>query len=94
MEYIRNDKSKVEFTTIIEDKENATIFKHFKGSTHQIITVAKHSETLEDLVIYTHDDGIWARPIDMFFETVDKEKYPDVDQTYRFEIIKTTKVGN
>lgn len=80
-----SEKRNIEFTTIMEDRENATTFKHFKGSLHKIITVAKHSETLEELVIYTHGDDVWARPIDMFFESVDKEKYPDVEQEYRFE---------
>lgn len=84
-----NSKNRnIEFTTILEDSKNATTFKHFKGSLHKIIAVAKHSETLEDLVIYTHGDDVWARPIDMFFETVDKNKYPDIEQVYRFEKLK------
>lgn len=66
------------------------IYKHFKGTTHKIICVAKHSETNEDMVIYTHDDDneIWARPLEMFLSEVDHEKYPDVKQKYRFEEIK------
>ena len=53
----------------------------------EVIDIAKHSETLEELVIYKHlvDGEIWARPIDMFNSLVDKEKYPDVEQEYRFE---------
>ena len=64
------------------------IYRHFKGSTHKIIAIAKHSETLEDMVVYTHDNDIWVRPYKMFIEKVDKEKYPDVKQEYRFELIK------
>lgn len=62
-------------------------YKHFKGTIMEVIAIAKHSETLEDMVIYKHleDDQIWARPLDMFNSKVDKEKYPDVTQEYRFE---------
>ena len=64
------------------------VYKHFKGTMHKIICVAKHSETQEDMVIYTHDDDneIWARPLHMFLSEVDHEKYPDVEQRYRFEL--------
>ena len=62
-------------------------YKHFKGTMIEVIDIAKHSETLEELVIYKHlvDGEILARPIDMFNSLVDKEKYPDVEQEYRFE---------
>lgn len=65
------------------------IYKHFKGTTHRIICIAKHSETKEDMIIYTHNDDneIWARPIDMFLSEVDHEKYPNVEQKYRFELL-------
>ncbi len=69
------------------------VYKHFKGAKAFIITLAKDSETLEDLVIYccvdsnntNHVDGIYARPLKMFNSLVDKEKYPNVTQKYRFE---------
>jgi hypothetical protein len=61
-------------------------YRHFKGTLHKVIAIAKHTETLEDMVIYTHDDKIWARPYDMFTSKVDKEKYPDIEQIYRFEL--------
>ena len=66
------------------------IYRHFKGTIHKVICIAKHSETKEDLVIYTHeeDNEIWARPLNMFLSEVDHEKYPDVKQTYRFELIE------
>ena len=65
------------------------IYRHFKGTLHKVICVAKHSETEELLIIYTHGDSIWARPISMFLSLVDKDKYPNVNQTYRFEYVGT-----
>ena len=66
------------------------MYKHFKGTIHKVICIAKHSETGEGMVVYTHEDNneIWARPIDMFLSEVDHEKYPDVKQKYRFELIQ------
>ena len=62
-------------------------YRHFKGTLYKVIAIAKHSETLEDMIVYTHDDKIWVRPYNMFIEKVDKEKYPDVKQEYRFELV-------
>ena len=66
------------------------VYKHFKGTIHKIICIAKHSETGENMVVYTHEDTneIWARPINMFLSEVDHKKYPDIKQRYRFELIK------
>lgn len=62
-------------------------YRHFKGNIIEILAIAKHTETLEDMVVYTHDNNVWVRPYSMFLDKVDKEKYPDIKQEYRFEII-------
>ncbi|MCR5461563.1 MAG: DUF1653 domain-containing protein [bacterium] len=66
------------------------IYKHFKGNVYQVICIAKDSETLDELVIYKdiNSDKIWARKKDMFLSKVDKIKYPNINQEYRFEYIK------
>lgn len=63
-------------------------YKHFKGKVVTVLNIAKHSETLEDMVVYEHDGNVWVRPYDLFCSKVDKEKYPDVKQEYRFESVE------
>ncbi len=64
------------------------IYKHFKGNIIKIIAVGKNTETLEEMVVYEHNNDVWIRPISMFMSKVDKEKYPDVKQDYRFEKVE------
>ena len=49
-------------------------YRHFKGNTYEVITVATHSETLEEMVVYRAlygDGGVWVRPASMWNETVE-----------------------
>lgn len=64
-------------------------YRHFKGKTVTVICIAKDSEDLSLKVVYKHNDSddYWVRDYDMFSSKVDKDKYPDVLQEYRFEQI-------
>ena len=66
------------------------IVRHFKGNRYEVLHVARDSETQAEMVVYRAlygERGTWVRPKEMFFSEVDREKYPDVMQTYRFEKI-------
>lgn len=62
-------------------------YKHFKGIIYKVICIAKDSETLKKVVVYGHDNDIWARDYDEFLSEVDRNKYPDIKQKYRFELV-------
>ena len=54
------------------------IYRHFKGNRYEVIGMAKHSETMEPMVVYRAlygEHGLWVRPAAMWNEIVDKENY-------------------
>ena len=64
------------------------VWRHFKGNFYLIIAAARHTETGEMYVVYKALDGTYEdylRPLDMFMSEVDRVKYPDAKQKYRFE---------
>ncbi|MDO4395379.1 MAG: DUF1653 domain-containing protein [Clostridia bacterium] len=73
--------------TILEGRK----YRHFKGKAYVVIAIAMHTETEEQCVVYKgmYGDGtVYVRPYDMFASEVEREKYPDVEQRYRFELIE------
>ena len=65
------------------------VYKHFKGSYYFVEDLAINSETDEKYVVYRAlygDNLLYIRPLDMFISKVDKSKYPNIEQEYRFEL--------
>lgn len=75
------------------DPKPQEFYRHFKGNIYQIRCLARHTETRERMVVYQAMYGtfeIYVRPLAMFMEEVDRVKYPDVKQKYRFELLQDT----
>ena len=51
-------------------------YRHFKGNEYEVISIARHSETTEPMVVYRAmygDHGVWVRPAEMWNETIERE---------------------
>lgn len=67
------------------------IYRHFKGNKYRVEALAKDSETQRDVVVYRAlygEGGLWVRDMEMFLSEVDHQKYPEVEQKHRFELIE------
>ncbi len=67
------------------------VYKHFKGHYYIVEDIALDSDTLEKKVVYrdlNNTDKLWVRSLSEFESVVDKEKYPEVTQEYRFELVR------
>lgn len=64
------------------------VYKHFKGKMYKVLNIGYSADNLEKMVIYQalyDDNKIWVRNYDVFNSYVDKNKYPNITQKYRFE---------
>lgn len=64
------------------------VYRHFKGNNYEVISIATGSEDGESQVVYKAlypPFTVYVRPLEMFMEPVNKDKYPNAMQEYRFE---------
>lgn len=68
--------------------KEGSLYRHFKGSIYKVLFIAYDSETSDQVVVYESIDGVrFVRNKKMFESLVDKNKYPDIKQEYRFQLI-------
>ena len=73
------------------------IYQHYKGDKYIVLGIGKHSETLEEHVIYRalYGNGqIWVRPISLFVDEIDHKKHPEIKQKYRFQELHPKSVAH
>lgn len=67
------------------------VYRHFKGNYYLVEALGQNADTQEEMVIYRPLYGqgdLWIRPLEEFLSPVDRVKYPDADQEYRFELVE------
>lgn len=74
------------------DFQPGDTIQHFKGGFYKIVAIGTNTETEEKMVVYQNlkDQKVLIRPYDMFISKVDREKYPNADQSYRFIKVRIT----
>lgn len=86
--HFKKDNISTEFDRPLPKKGEK--YKHFKlGKIVTVIGVSRHTETEELTVVYEYEGHIWNRPLEMFMSEVDKGKYPNTTQKYRFEKVES-----
>ena len=76
---------------VLQQIEVGRVYRHFKGKLYLVLDLAHHSETGEQYVVYKAlygDCKTYVRPYLMFASGVDREKYPDVKQEFRFQLVE------
>ena len=75
----------------MEQVKIGKVYRHFKGNYYLVEDIAIGSEDNLEYVVYRAlygDNKLYIRPLAMFLSKVDKEKYPNIEQEYRFELVK------
>lgn len=76
---------------VLQQIKVGRVYRHFKGKLYLVLDLATHSETGEQYVVYKAlygDCKTYIRPYLMFASGVDREKYPDVKQEFRFQLVE------
>lgn len=80
----------------MRDIQLGRIYRHFKGDYYLAESVARSSEDGEVYVIYRKlygDGSLWIRPLKAFLSKVDRGKYPEATQEYRFQLVEVASVA-
>lgn len=80
----------------MDEVQIGRIYRHFKGDYYLAEGIARHCEDGEPYVIYRKlygDGSLWLRPVSVFLSKVDRKKYPDADQEYRFQLQEISSVA-
>lgn len=80
----------------MEDIQIGRIYRHFKGDYYLVEAIAHHCDNGEAYVVYRKlygDGSLWLRPVSVFSSKVDRQKYPDATQEYRFELQQISSIA-